>query len=163
MQRLGADLMPTRHGPVGPHRMPHLRQQPPAGSGVGRLLIEAKCSRLVWMQRLLGRPEIVIDGGPVSARWGVNTYDLREGEHELQATTDYLFSYVATTYATVSIHAGHQTYLYYKAPVLVRRAGALDARPKGYPGMSVLVAAYISALTVLVALIALFLYLHASG
>lgn len=115
------------------------------------------------MQRLLGRPEFTIDGGSVRARWGVNTYELRDGEHNVQAVTNYVFSYVATTYAVVPVYAGRQTHLYYKAPVYVRRAGALDASPKGYPGMNLVVTLYVSAAAVLLALVACVLYLNFSG
>jgi hypothetical protein len=151
-----------------PQNQPPQYQPPPeqryalptrAGSGVGRLVIEAKCSWVVWMQRLMGKPEIMINGGSVPAHWGVNSYDLPDGEHTVQATTDFIFRYVATAYTTVPVHAGQQTHLYYKAPVFVRRAGALDANPKGYPGMGLVIAGYVSAAVVIVALIAYFIVL----
>jgi hypothetical protein len=148
-----------QHGPVGPYQQPPYQQPTWAGSGVGRLVIEAKCSWLVLMQRLLGRPEFTLNGSSIPGRWGVNTFDLREGEHEVQVVTNYVFSYVATTYAIVSVRAGQQTHLYYKAPVFVRRAGALDANPKGYPGMGLVITGYASAAVVVVGLAAYVLYL----
>ncbi|HEX6446234.1 MAG TPA: hypothetical protein VF053_14160 [Streptosporangiales bacterium] len=163
---------PQYQQPQYPPQQPQYQpQQPPQqyalptrpGSGVGRLVIEAKCSPLVWMQRLLGKPKIMINGGSVPAHWGVNNYDLPDGEHTVQATTDFVFRYVATAYTTVPVQAGRQTLLYYKAPVFVRRAGALDQNPKGYPGMGILITGYVSAVVVIVALVGYFLFLSSSG
>lgn len=117
-------------------------QQPPqqvalpakAGSGIGRLVVDARCSWLAFLLRIAARPEISINGGPVHTQWGPNTIDLPEGHHNVDVVVKGKVP-LGRALTVVPIQAGEQTVLYYKAPAVLWLAGALDSRPTGYPGM----------------------------
>jgi len=127
--------VPGQQGPQGQQQPPQPVALPAqAGSGMGRLVIEAKASWMFWLLRAMGKPQISINGGPVPSQWGTNVYDLPDGQHNVHVVTNY-FGNVGEAYVVEPVRAGQQSVLYYKAPTTIFHKGALDGNPGGYPGM----------------------------
>jgi hypothetical protein len=97
-------------------------QQPQGGQG--ELKIHTSFFILMWILYFFST-KIEINGQAVNKPWGVSSFPMPAGTHQLRVSFNYLFGPAGTAVRNVTVHAGHTTTVRYSAPWLIFLAGDL--------------------------------------
>ncbi len=108
------------------------QSQVPATQGFAQLRVHLKPG--LW-SGWSTRPNVRINGVPVVATWGTNTFPVPAGRHYLQVSTQYLFE-MGPTAIEVDARPGIATDVYYAAPSGgLMFPGSIGFTPQTNPGM----------------------------
>jgi hypothetical protein len=108
---------------------------PPQGGMVGQLQVHTSFFFAFWILFVIS-PRIEIGGQTHRTRWGMSTYDLPAGQHQLQIYYPYfVLSKAGLATTTVAIQPGQCTMVKYTAPWFIFLWGGtlslLGVRPAG--------------------------------
>ncbi|MCA1657481.1 MAG: hypothetical protein LC713_07220 [Actinobacteria bacterium] len=137
-------LQPARHVPLA-----RARTTPARGTRapVGHLVVDASHSVLCpWLaQRHL---TVTVDDLPLHLRWGRTDVALPAGRHRVEIAVDRGDGWGRVVDA-VPVAAGHTVDVYYRAPALGHRPGALGPVPQSTGGVVALLGLLLSVLVLL--------------
>jgi PEGA domain len=80
-------------------------------------------------------PRITIDGVEHEPAWGPSSFDLPPGDHRLRVSSRY-FGDTCPAETTVTVAAGQETRVFYKAAMTIFSRGAIGSQPQSPPGMA---------------------------
>ena len=92
----------------------------------GTLVINASHNPLQFFLLFL-KPKIVIDGQTSTGSWGEQSFDVAEGNHDVEVYFPYLGRKSGQSRAAVTVQAAAVTKLKYAAPFVITMSGSLIA------------------------------------
>jgi hypothetical protein len=100
----------------------------------GRLVVDASFPSSAMFLNGTG-PRITIDGVEHEPAWGPSSFDLSPGEHRVRVSSRY-FGDTSPAETTVTVVAGQESRLFYKAAMTIFSRGAIGTQPQPVPGMA---------------------------
>jgi hypothetical protein len=107
----------------------------PPGGGGAAVAVTTKFFPLAWLLYFF-KPNITVDGQPMTGTWGRNTIPVAPGAHQVHVHTPYILpTKVGKAEVMVNVGPGQTAELEYKVPMLIWARGSLGPPPQKYNGM----------------------------